>query len=411
MKRFLTILSAVVLLCMLPGCHAKNEDTKTIDLTAFPNPSGYALKAPAVTTKSYEDFEKSIREVDAVSACSAVTWTTDQGSVAQLRNMDSRYSKKPAVAYYFDVKGSYKSWNVAYLLNNIQTYEEVMAAGFTKEALDWYTSVPTDVFNEKGLYAEMQTRSIDLDIEKMDPKWLSDKGSNPSAKETRHILTFGREIANHCATVEEAKEYAGTINWMSEAYTPYYYAWLVNDGKDTALFELIDNKLNVTAGVKVHTNTLIAKPYADESLFDIGAGRTEHFSYNFQDGLPFMDGFEIMMGLQYTNMYSPISPYEVASDFESQMIDTNGDGKADTWITKNNKDTPAVQNFIKKEIEKFKSKDNMQRMEEEVAMHTAYSIGIDWANPTQMRVQFMENRSMTYIFDVSDGTFKLAEDI
>lgn len=411
MKRFLAILSVAVLLCILPGCHAKNNDTKTVDLTAFPNPSGYALKAPAVTTKDYEDFEKSIREVDNVSACSSVTWSTNQGSSAQVRNMDSSFSKKPAVAYYFDVKGSYKSWNIAYLLNGIQTYEDVMKNGFTDESLNWYTSVPSDVFNEKGLYAEVQTRSIDLDVEKMEPKWTCDKGSNPSAKETRHILTFGREIGNHCATVEEAKEYAASINWIAEAYTPYYYAWLLNDGTDTALFELIDNKLNITAGIKVHTNALITKPYADESLFDIGSDRATHLSFNFNDGLPFIDGYEIMLGLQYTNKYSPVSPYEVGSEFESQMIDTNNDGQVDAWITKNNKDTPAVQEFIKKECEKYKAKDKPQLMEEEVYQHTAYCIGIDWSNPSEMRVQFMENRSMTYIFNVSDGTFELADDI
>ena len=94
-------------------------------------------------------------------------------------------------------------------------------------------------------------------------------------------------------------------------------------------------------------------------------------------------------------------------DYFKDRVDTPKDenGEYDLIVTKANKDeeNQDYKNLLAYYGEKFESKTNIKKMVDAVNWHTVYSSSIDWSNPNRITLRFMEDESMTYTFDVSDG--------
>ncbi|MCQ2387269.1 MAG: hypothetical protein MJ066_02340 [Clostridia bacterium] len=403
MKKHLTSILLLMLVVSMVvfgniGCNKKIGSDNFYDLTVGKTPSGYVVVAPKITTKDYEAVEKSMRKISVSGACTAHTWTTDKGKKAEVRNLDFFYTENPAIAYYFDVPGYYKSWNFTLLTGNGQSYESMLKDGVDKDVMKIATSMPFDALNEKGLYLEVNIRSAEYDLNTGDYKWDCMTGSNPTATETRSIAVFGREIANNCATVKEAIEYANQINWVLNVDCGYFLAWYVNDATSSALFELVDNKLKITEGVKTNSNYFVNEEYKDQVLFDMGIGRTEYVEKNITDGMSYSDGVNKMLDMYYSQIYYEDCIFNRNSEFEGYYSD-------DLFITKENKDDniSGYVDLIKYYGEKFEEKTNIKKMTDAVNWHTVYSTSINWKNPSKITLRFMEDESMTYTFDVSNG--------
>lgn len=407
MKRWIAIIPALAVLLALTGCGNKPKD-----LTVGNDPSGFVIAAPKVTTADYQAVADNLRSISIGGACTAHIWKTDAGSKAEVRNLDFFYSRIPAFAYYFDVDGCYRSWNFSLPTADCQTYADIMENGLSKETMDLVASLPYDVFNEKGLYAEVNIRSIEYDLTTFEHRWTSEAGSNPGAEKTRHIAVFGREIGNNCATVAEAIEYARSINWVLNADCPYFLAWYVNDGESSALFELVDDQLCITENAVTNSNYFVAEPYASEALFDMGSARTAYVEDNIPDGTGFDAGVDAMLRMYYSQIYSADSCFDCMSEFEGEVYDCDGDGTVDTLICKDNRDAadvPAHLEAIEGIRERFAARTNGERMDFALNWHTVYSTAVDWSDPNVIRIQFMEDPAMTYDFNVSNGRFKLVK--
>lgn len=392
-------------LCSCSGKeNALTNGEQFYDLTVGKTPSGYVVVAPKVTTKDYESVEKAMREITVSGACTAHTWTTDAGSKAEVRNLDFFYTVNPAISYYFDVPNYYKSWNFTLLTGDGQSYESMLKDGIKEETMKKAASMPFDALNEKGLYCEVNIRGAEYDLTTGDYKWDCMTGSNPSATETRSIAVFGREISNNCATVQEAITYAQSINWVLNANCGYFLAWFVNDATSSALFELVDNKLKVTENVKTNSNFFVNDEYKNEVLFDMGIGRDIYVNENIKDGTSFKDGVNKMLDMYYSQIYYDSCIFNRNSEFEG-FYDIDENGEYDLIVTKNNKDeeNQDYKNLLAYYGEKFESKTNIKKMVDAVNWHTVYSSSIDWSNPNRITLRFMEDESMTYTFDVSDG--------
>lgn len=421
-KRFKFIFSCfAILLCFsilgsLSGCEKSDkriaESDDFYDLTVGKTPSGYVVLAPEVTTTDYESVEKAMREITVSGACTAHTWTTDTGSKAEVRNLDFFYTVNPAISYFFDVPGYNKSWNFTLLTGDGQSYESILKDGVNAETMKIAASMPFDVLNEKGLYVEVNIRGAEYDLTTGDYKWDCMTGSNPSAAETRSIAVFGREIANNCGTVQEAIDYAKTINWVSNANCGYFLAWYVNDATSSALFELVDNKLEITENVNTNSNFFINDEYKDQVLFDMGIGRAEYVNSNIVNGTSFKDGVDKMLGMYYSQIYYDSCIFNRNSEFEG-FYDLDENGEYELVVTKENKDDDikSYKDLLKYYGDTFDKKTNAKRMADAVNWHTVYSSSINWENPTKITLRFMEDEAMTYTFDVATASVYQNEQI
>lgn len=406
LRSSIAILLCLGMLACCCSCQKKLTGSEDFyDLTVGQTPSGYVVVAPEVTTKDYEAVEKAMRTITVSGACTAHTWMTDRGSKAEVRNLDFFYTVNPAIAYYFDVPGYYKSWNFTLLTSNGQNYESMLNDGVDEEVMKAVASMPFDVLNEKGLYVEVNIRSAEYDLSTGGYKWDCRTGSNPTAAETRSIAVFGREIANNCATVREAIDYAKTINWVLNADCGYFLAWFVNDSTSSALFELVDNQLKVTENVRTNSNYFVNDEYKDQVLFDMGIGRTEYMNANIPDGTSFMDGVETMRGMYYSQIYYDSCVFSRNSEFEG-FYDLDENGDFELIVTKDNKDEDiqAYKELLRYYGEKFDAKTNAERMVDAVNWHTVYCASIDWENPSRITLRFMEDEAMTYTFDVKSAS-------
>lgn len=412
-KHALTFLSSALAITVAVsgfcGCNLDDEQSigagSFCDLTVGKTPSGYVVIAPEVKTKDYEAVEKELRRISVSGACTAHTWTTDTGSKAEVRNLDFFYTVNPAIAYYFDVPGYHKSWNFTLLTGNGQSYESMLKNGVSADTMALAASMPYDILNDQGLYVEVNIRGAEYDTATGDYKWDCMDGSNPTATETRSIAVFGREISNHCTTVQEAITYAQNVNWVLNADCGYFLAWYVNDATSSALFELVDNKLKITENVHTNSNFFINDEYKDQALFDMGIGRAEYVNTNIPDGTSFQNGRKKMLGMYYSQIYYDNCVFNRNSEFEG-FYDLDENGTYELVVTKDNKNDgiSAYVELLEYYKDKFDKKTNAKRMVDAVNWHTVYCTAIDWKDKNKITLQFMEDEAMTYTFDVATAS-------
>ncbi len=157
------------------------------------------------------------------------------------RNMDLNISYKNAYIIRTNA-GKYKTLGLAYSFRKVSPdYNEYKEKGISDTLRKILPFMCDDVLNDQGLHVEINMRHNEFWPNGGDK--YSCEGTNNKSSKRVYLFELPRYIGEHCATVEEAKEYVASLDVYSQ--DKYWgYCFLVSDAVgNSSLLEFCDNKV------------------------------------------------------------------------------------------------------------------------------------------------------------------------
>ena len=297
MKRMLTILLAVSLLCCV-GCTAF-ADYLTLDESFTPDENGvYKDLGNYVIELNYEeaDFEAAKDWLDrklglndagvfdetpitpdpAITngggACTTCSKLNKDGEVIIGRNLDNEISVCPAFIIHTSF-GKYPTVSIRFNNYDTYTYEEFKEKGYLdKDYMNYIPFCVTDAMNSEGLFVEANVREPD--------EYFLNSGTNPG-KERVMTSMLVQLIAMNCATVNEAVSYLkNDINIISTPYidmrTPTQYAYCIGDATGNfGVIEIARNEVRFVPYQPIQGNYYLTPTWNAMDVRGSGYGRAE----------------------------------------------------------------------------------------------------------------------------------------
>ncbi len=277
----------------------------------------YVFEVSEYTTLDYEyaDSYFAKNNDNWGGGCSSISKMVD-GHRLVGRNMDLNISNKNAYIIRTNA-GKYRTIGLAYTFRDISPdYEVVIREGIPTEFYKVLPFMCDDVLNEAGLHVEINMRHGEY-WPNGDDKFTCE-GTNPDSSERVYLFELPRYIAEHCATVEEAKDYVATLDVYSQNHY-WNYCFLVSDAVGgSSLLEFSSNevfwldeknisefdwleKYNMTA---IGQTNFYLNEYAWE-IQDIKSGEGRFISL--QEGIDAVnsrnDMYDLIKKVQYSSFY------------------------------------------------------------------------------------------------------------
>lgn len=249
--------------------------------------------------------------------CTAVGKVLDDGTPIVGRNMDLTYSNKAAYIFRTDLKGKYKTVNLAYTHRDYAPeYKDVIKNGISEEFDKNLPFFSDDVLNEKGLYVEINMRNAETWYDGSD-KFSSD-GTNKDSKERVFIFQLPMYIGLNCASVDEVVPYLETLNiYSKKGY--WNYAFLVADSTGKmGVVEIANNKIYFNENVHSQANYYVTPELAKINEYKTGTGRIDYVNAHINNIKTTDDMFKMMNDIHYSQTYD----YKNSKfDVMSEMVD------------------------------------------------------------------------------------------
>ncbi|MCQ2734761.1 MAG: hypothetical protein MJ212_02275 [Alphaproteobacteria bacterium] len=265
------------------------------------------------------------------------------------RNMDLPNSLYPAYVLKIDEPGKYKSINIGYTGNGLETFEQIVEDGkIIKDMYDILPYMVTDTLNEKGLMIETNMRNA------------TDKvvmtGTNPGKLRIPN-LTVSRYLSDHAANIEEALKLLDNL----DVYTPdsLYTKWhgalaMVDATGRFGVLEFVDNKPVWHEGQKGQTNYWLDKGAYEKTDSNVGMGRYQTMVDNDEKIISHESMHEAIKNVWYSQLFA-VDTDKIAFDSCSEEVGATIQDELDkikSWQQQHNikideKEWNEVQEFAK----------------------------------------------------------------
>ena len=294
---------ALVLTCCV-GCGAEKAPASN-DVTLTPV-YDYVFDAGTYTALDYDFADAYFAEEydNYAGGCTAVAKVNEAGDTIIGRNMDLNISNKAAYIMRTDVEGCYKTLGLAYTFRDISPdYAEVRENGLPDTFAKVLPFMADDVLNEKGLYIEINMRFGEF-WPTGDSKF-SCPGTNPDSDTRVYMFQLPRYIGEHCATVEEAVEYAKTLNvYSKDGY--WNYCFLIADATGHyGVLEFGANQMIWLDGQQAQANFYLSEELAEIQELKCGVGRYDKVMAGIDAVQTREDMFALMDSVSYFQFYDP----------------------------------------------------------------------------------------------------------
>lgn len=227
-KKILIALICLLLASTMCGCTGKSEYTKVNEIEE--NSRIFEVEYDRVDYDLGDKFWADNND-NWGGGCTAVTKELSNGHRVVGRNMDLNIADKPAYIVRTNAsEGRYKTVGLAYTFRDYAPfYDEVKEKGITEEFKNILPFLCDDVMNDQGLHIEVNMRHGECDFAGNDQ--FSLKETNPDGERRVHMFELPRYIAEHCKTVEEAKEYVKTLDiYSKDGY--WNYCFIISDSNE-----------------------------------------------------------------------------------------------------------------------------------------------------------------------------------
>lgn len=232
MKKKLLLLFPALLAVSLAGCNKnKDSDESKVHYTKVNEIlDGSRIFEIEYDSVDYEGGDKFWAENNDNwdGGCSAVTKKVDNGHRVVGRNMDLFLSEKAAyIVRTKETQEHYRTLGLAYTHRGYSPdYQVVKEKGIDDEFKTILPFICDDVMNDQGLHIEVNMRHSEVDFQGNDQ--FSIKSTNPGQHRI-HMFELPRYIAEHCKTVEEAKD---LVNNKLDIYSKsnyWDYCFIISD--------------------------------------------------------------------------------------------------------------------------------------------------------------------------------------
>lgn len=254
--------------------------------------------------------------LDQKVACSAIAKVLDTGDMVVGRSMDLAYSDRPAYVIRTAIPGRYKTVGISYNPYSGPTFEEAAEKGISEQDAVSAMAFSEDIFNEKGLYIEVDMRMDEPESTGIKPS----TGTNPGAKYRMSWMALCRFLGERCATVDEAVALAKTLDVHNAKTDTFDWggALLLADASGHfGVLELVDNKLVWVDGQRGHANFYVNDEYRDRTLFQCGKGRYDVLISGIDAVRTEDDMARLIYKVRFSQLLDPeTSEFDPRSDFE-----------------------------------------------------------------------------------------------
>ncbi len=408
-KLILILLSLSMLLCA--GC----AKPSTVGMTELEK---YIFEVDEYKTLDYDAADEFYAKINDNwgGGCSAVSKMVD-GHRLVGRNMDQSISNKCVYIIRTDA-GEYKTFGLVYTHRDYSPdYEEIQSKGLSDEFYKVLPFMCDDVLNDAGLHVEINMRHGEYWPNGEDKFACS--GTNPDSSERVFMFELPRYIGEHCATVEEAKEYVSTLNVYSQNFY-WNYCFIISDSEGhSSLLEFASNevywldeeKLDTYEWLEGYQPKAIAQAnfYLNEAAWRTQDMKTGEGRYiTLQNGIDAVqnrsDMYDLMRKVQYSSFYLDYD------ECKENHFDPRSEVLGDlSWATYDTVMDPAFEDEAKRLINEATAGIlDMPRQEKRDINEFWESIFTEVVdvNAKEIFVRIFENEESLYLISF-DGTTKL----
>ena len=300
-KRFLSLVMALVLICLISGCAQKQTELREID--------EYFYETALYTSLDYEFANDYFAQNNDNwgGGCSAISADVN-GTRLVGRNMDLNISNKCAYLVRTDIPGKYKTFGLAYTFRDISPdYEDVKANGLGETFEKVLPFMCDDVMNNKGLHIEINMRHGEKDENGNDIFGV--EHTNKDASERIYVFNLTQYIALNCKDLDDVREYLKNDVDVYSQKNYWNYSFVITDAKgDSALLEFGNGQYYWVEkdenGVVAQTNFYLNEECNAKEDIKTGLGRYDTLMSGINDVKNKNDLYELMKKVSYSWYYT-----------------------------------------------------------------------------------------------------------
>lgn len=374
----LIIMLLIGISCVRSGIH---KTTKVFD---------GVLDAGTYTTIDYSYEDKLNKDrFDNWSGCTAIAKNIGDNTIIG-RNMDMTISDKAAYIYKTNIKGKYKTLNLAYTHRDYSPDYKDALNGLDEDFYNYLPFISDDVLNEKGLYIEVNMRLGEGDK-------FSCSGTNPGAEERVYMFSLPIFIGLNAANIDEALDYVKTLDVYSmDGY--WNYSFLIADATGRyGVLEFSDNKYWWNEGQNAQANFYVTEELSAKNELKAGVGRYNYVREHIDEVNSKEDMFSLMNDIRYSQAYTDSAKFDVRSEFvDTQAICGYENDKSWTYdyITEDEEGKAKLASCLDviQKVYPFATRDELKAVE---AWESSFTEVIDIKN-REIRVRFFEDNNKIY---------------
>lgn len=302
-KITLCVMAAVALIACKPSV---NQPVKVADYLFEITIDDYSPEAPG---------EEMLQLATSEFGCSAVRNGNYYG-----RNLDFFISEISEFVVHTPAKeGRHASVGVSRLMHMTDAEIE---AGLTQQHLDLLPWGMFDGVNDAGLVCNMNVvPAVDCGLPHTSP--------NPGMPDINCVFLV-RALLDHCATVEEAKQFVATHNVIGVNMGGFDLHFMIADPTTTVVLEFVDNQAVYTE-TNIMTNFLVCTPeytpHAD------GIERYDILREHYEESNSMQGMWNLLRRVRFSQAYDPatvpfwrseffVGPYDITTPAETIMADS-----------------------------------------------------------------------------------------
>lgn len=407
----LAIFILTLSMLLITGC-STNNNSKLTEL------GNYIYEVDEYTSLDYESADKFYARSNDNwgGGCSAISKIVD-GHRLIGRNMDQSISNKCAYIIRTNA-GDYKTIGLVYTHRDYSPdRDEILSKGISDEFYKVLPFMCDDVLNDAGLHIEINMRHNEY-WPNGDDKFACE-GTNPKSPDRVYMFELPRYIGEHCATVQEAKEYVSTLNVYSQNYY-WNYCFIISDSKgDSSLLEfscnevhwLDEENLENYKWLEQYNTKAIAQAnfYLNEyawKIQDIKSGEGRYIAL--QKGIDKVnsrsDMYNLMKKVQYSNYYLDYD--ECKNNYFDPRSENIGEINWATYDLIMNPDVEDIARPIINEMNaEVRKLTRQEKQDENIYWESIFTEVVD-TNTKEIFVRIYENEDNLYLINF-DGTTKL----
>lgn len=301
-KKFLILITLFLILSTIFACNEKNVSLQVKELEP------YIFDTETITSIDYKFAEKYFAKLNDNwgGGCSCVAKVLPDGHMVLGRNMDLNISNKCAYIVHTNCKDKYKTVGTCYTFRDYSPdYNDVKVKGLSSDFVKILPLICDDILNEKGLFVEVNMRNAECWPAGQDKFACS--GTNPNSKERVYMFGVSRYLAENCATVEEAVEYAKKLNVYSKDRYWNYCFMLADATGNYGLLEFCANEVIWLPKQFGQTNFYlneIANAIQDQKN---GEGRLNTLKEGIDKVNTKKDMYDLIKKVSYFQFYDPLN--------------------------------------------------------------------------------------------------------
>ena len=348
--------------------------------------------------------------------CSAISKMVD-GHRLIGRNMDLNISNKCAYIIRTNA-GKHKTVGLAYTFRDISPdYDVVKKDGISDVFYKVLPFMCDDVLNDAGLHVEINMRHGEY-WPNGDDKFGC-KGTNPKSDTRVYMFELPRYIGEHCATVEEAKEYVASLDVYSQNHY-WNYCFLISDAAGhSSLLEFSTDEVHWLDEDKISEYTWLAdynmKAIGQTNFFlnkyawyaqDIKSGEGRFIAL--QNGIDAVNSrsemYDLMRRVQYSSFYLDYDTCKNEHfDPRSENIGEFSWGVYDVLMHPDFEDK--TRELLNEYTAEIRALSRQEKQDKNQYWESTFTEVVD-TNTKTIFVRMFENEKMLYLIDF-DGTKKI----